>query len=201
MARTKGNTSATPDSTLPEMKTAWWPIGLVRPYPNNPRDNDAAVGGVADSLRMHGWQQPIVVDSTGEIIAGHTRYKAAQLLKLTHVWVKVATELDAVNARAYRLNDNATAQHARWVDDALREEIDALLREDFDVKALAFSDAQFAVWLNEPDGNPAADDTDENGDRVVGGGFLVAVECRDEEHQREVYDRLVSEGLSCRLIN
>jgi ParB-like chromosome segregation protein Spo0J len=51
-------------------------ITLIRPYERNPRLNDKAVDAVAGSLREFGFRQPIVVDSDGVIIAGHTRYKA-----------------------------------------------------------------------------------------------------------------------------
>ena len=57
-------------------------IDEIRPYENNPRVNDGAVGAVAESIREFGFQQPIVVDRDGVIIAGHTRYKAAQRLGL-----------------------------------------------------------------------------------------------------------------------
>lgn len=41
----------------------------IRPYENNPRVNDGAVGAVAESIREFGFQQPIVVDRDGVIIA------------------------------------------------------------------------------------------------------------------------------------
>lgn len=53
-------------------------IEEIRPYENNPRVNDGAVGAVAESIREFGFQQPIVVDRDGVIIAGHTRYKAVE---------------------------------------------------------------------------------------------------------------------------
>ena len=59
----------------------WEPIKSIRPYEKNPRRNDEAVDAVAASIREFGWQQPIVVDKDGVIIAGHTRYKAAKKLK------------------------------------------------------------------------------------------------------------------------
>ena len=46
-------------------------IESVRPYEKNPRKNDKAVDGVAESIK-----QPIVIDKNGVIVVGHTRYKA-----------------------------------------------------------------------------------------------------------------------------
>lgn len=47
-------------------------IDKIKPYENNPRNNDDAVDAVANSIKEFGWQQPIVVDNGGVIIAGHT---------------------------------------------------------------------------------------------------------------------------------
>ncbi len=58
-------------------------IDSIRPYPDNPRLNDAAVDAVASSIRTFGWRVPIVVDCDGVIVAGHTRFKAA--VKLGHL--------------------------------------------------------------------------------------------------------------------
>ena len=59
------------------MNVEEWPIERLTPYENNPRDNDGAVDAVRASIEEFGWQQPIVVDGSGTIIVGHTRYKAA----------------------------------------------------------------------------------------------------------------------------
>jgi ParB-like chromosome segregation protein Spo0J len=89
-------------------------IGQIRPYPGNPRQNDAAVDAVAASLKEFGFRQPIVVDADGVIIVGHTRYKAALKLGLKQVPVHVATDLTPAQARAYRIADNATNEIAGW---------------------------------------------------------------------------------------
>ncbi len=53
----------------------------VIPYARNPRKlGAAAVAKVAASLAEFGWRQPIVVDSDGVVIVGHTRLLAAQSL-------------------------------------------------------------------------------------------------------------------------
>ena len=91
-------------------------VDEITPYENNPRINDGAVDAVAASLRDFGFRQPIVVDTDGIIIAGHTRYKAAVQLGLKKVPVHVATDLTAEQVRAYRLADNKTAELAEWED-------------------------------------------------------------------------------------
>ena len=79
------------------------PIGDIRPYERNPRRiGDKAVRAVAESIKEFGWQQPIVTDAQGVIIVGHTRYRAAQMLKLETVPVLVA-DLPEDKARALSL--------------------------------------------------------------------------------------------------
>ncbi|HBJ38540.1 MAG TPA: chromosome partitioning protein ParB, partial [Planctomycetaceae bacterium] len=91
-----------------------WPITQPRPYESNPRVNDKAVDAVAASIKEYGFSQPIVVDTYGVIIVGHTRLKAAQKLGLEYVPVVVACHLTPEQARAYRIADNKTAELADW---------------------------------------------------------------------------------------
>lgn len=66
--------------TIKEIKTS-----ELIPYENNPRNNDAAVDAVANSIRQFGFKVPIVIDKHNVIVAGHTRWKAAQKLGLNKV--------------------------------------------------------------------------------------------------------------------
>src|SRR5215813_2040863 len=98
-------------------------ITSIRPYDKNLRVNDAAVYAVAASIKEFGFRQPIVVDETGVIIVGHTRYKAAIKLGMTDVPVHVAVGLSPAQAKAYRLADNQTASLSRWDDERLPLEL------------------------------------------------------------------------------
>lgn len=69
------------------------PLGWLTPYENNPRNNDEAVEPVANSISEFGFKVPIVATSDGEIINGHTRWKAAKKLKLKTVPVIIADDL------------------------------------------------------------------------------------------------------------
>lgn len=105
-------------------------ITEIRPYENNPRVNDGAVDAVAANIREFGFQQPIVVDADGVIIAGHTRYKAALRLGLAEVPVVVADTLTPDQVRAYRLADNKTGELATWDFAALDEELAGITELD-----------------------------------------------------------------------
>lgn len=111
-------------------------IQNVKPYPKNPRDNDAGVDAVANSIKEFGWQQPIVVDKDNVIIVGHTRYKAAKKLGMKQVPVVVADKLTDEQVKAYRLADNKTGELTGWDNDLLNDELDGIL--DIDMSDFGF---------------------------------------------------------------
>ncbi len=131
------------------MQIQWKSLGEIRPYERNPRRNDAAVEAVARSIEEFGFRQPIVVDSEGEIIVGHTRYKAAVKLGLEKVPVHVAHDLTEEQKRAYRIADNKTADLATWDMNLLPEELAALKAEDFDLSLIGFSEEELGALLGE----------------------------------------------------
>ena len=124
-------------------------IGKVKPYPHNPRKNEAAVAKVAASIRAFGFRQPIVCDAKMVVIAGHTRLLAAQSLGMKTVPVHVARGLTPAQLRAYRLADNRTAQEATWDNDALVEELLALRADAFDLPLTGFDAAELAQLMGE----------------------------------------------------
>ncbi len=128
---------------------AWWPIDRVRPYERNPRKNASAIQKVRASLREFGWRQPIVVDESGVVLAGHTRLLAAREEGLSQVPVHVATGLSAAQAKAYRLADNRTAQEAEWDLPLLSGELTELKALDFDLALTGFDDDEVARLMDE----------------------------------------------------
>ena len=144
-------------------------IGDIRPYPNNPRTNDNAVDAVAASIREYGWRQPIVVDSDGVIICGHTRYKAAQKLGLDQVPVHVATDLSPEKIRAYRIADNQSADLADWNYDLLPIELKELGEGGYDLGLLGFDADELAKLLDTGvnEGLTDPDDVPEPPDEAV----------------------------------
>lgn len=133
------------------------PLASVRPYHNNPRLNDAAVDAVAASIQEFGWRVPIVVDEESVIVAGHTRYKAAQKLGLEMVPVHVAQGLTPAQIKAFRIADNQTARLSEWDYDRLPVELAELQQMDFDLNLTGFSTDELLQLLEGP---PAEGQTD-----------------------------------------
>lgn len=101
-----------------------WPTDRPIPYARNPRKiSPQAVSAVAGSIKEFGFKSPIIVDSAGVIINGHTRLKAAQSLGLLTVPVVVAGDLTPAQVQAYRLADNRVAEFSEWDADLLKIEL------------------------------------------------------------------------------
>lgn len=98
-------------------------IDRLRPYEGNPRKNDQAVDAVAASIREFGFRVPLVITADGEIIAGHTRYKAAQKLGIRELPCVVADDLSEEQIKAFRLADNKTAELSDWNEELLAKEL------------------------------------------------------------------------------
>ena len=95
----------------------------IHPYKNNPRKNDSSVEAVAASIKQYGFLVPLVISAGHEIIAGHTRYKAAAKLGLKSVPCVIADELSEEQIKAFRLVDNKVGELAEWDVDLLPLEL------------------------------------------------------------------------------
>src|SRR5689334_12055215 len=114
-------------------------LDQIKPYPGNPRDIDGGVDAVANSLREFGWQQPIVVDEQGIVLAGHTRLKAARKLGMDKIPVHVARGLTPAQARAFRVVDNQSSALSHWDMELLTTELAGLKELNFNMEILGFS--------------------------------------------------------------
>jgi len=184
------------------------PPSSLNPYETNPRVNDDAVAAVAESIERFGFRQPIVVDSQGVIVVGHTRWKAAQKLGLDAVPVHVA-DLTEEQARAYRLADNQTGGIASWDAALLNSELAALEQLGYDVadfQHLGFTDNQLAALVNPPNAGVAdPDDVPEPPDTpsTIPGDLWILGEHRllcGDSSSEAVVDRLCG-GESIHLVN
>jgi ParB-like chromosome segregation protein Spo0J len=84
-----------------------------------------------------GFNNPILVDTTAGIIAGHGRLLATRKLRLKEVPVIVLDQLNDGQKRAYIIADNKLALNAGWDEELLRIELAALQEGDFNLDRLA----------------------------------------------------------------
>ena len=120
------------------------------PYVNNPRKNDGpAVDKVASSIKQFGFKVPIIIDSQNEIVAGHTRLKAAKKLGLDEVPCIIADDLTPAQIKAFRIADNRVAAESEWDFDLLEIELEGL--DGFSVEDLGFDVGEIPETFG-PDG-------------------------------------------------
>lgn len=139
------------------MKVVLRALDDIKPYARNPRINDAAVDAVVASIRQFGFRVPIVVDAKSVIIAGHTRWKAAQVLGLKRVPVHVASDLTPAQVKALRLADNKTAELSTWDAGALKLEMLDLKAAAFDLATLGFSAIELSKIFDDQAAGEASD--------------------------------------------
>lgn len=121
-------------------------IAELKPWEKNPRINDHAVDSVAKSIETFGFNVPILCDQNNNIIAGHTRWKAANKLKLKKV-PAIILEMSDEQRRAFSIADNKTAEIADWDYPKLRDLLKELKEEDFDISSIGFSKDEMRRFL------------------------------------------------------
>ena len=124
----------------------------IRPYARNPRKNDEAVKNVAASIREFGFLVPLVIDANHEIVAGHTRYKAAKSLGMKTVPCVIADDLTEDQIRAFRLADNKVSEAAQWDMDLLPLELADIVMPMADFGFEVISDDDFSENFTLDDG-------------------------------------------------
>lgn len=126
----------------------------LKPYEENPRNNDDAVEYVANSIKEFGFKVPIVLDRNNEIVAGHTRYKASLKLGLKEVPCIIADDLNEEQIKAFRLADNKVAEKAEWDFNILDSELAniSLDMSDFGFIDMEIDPDNFGVDFSLPSG-------------------------------------------------
>jgi hypothetical protein len=153
-----------------DLQVCWWPIGKVIPYARNGRKiPERAVDKVATSIQEFGWRVPIVVDTDGVIICGHTRLLAAKKLGLQQVPVHVADNLTPAQVKAYRLMDNRSHQETDWDLELLGPELEELRDLDFDLSLTGFDSREIDDFLADPDADDRANLVPDLPDNAVTG--------------------------------
>ena len=121
----------------------------LKPYEKNPRFNDEAVEYVANSIKEFGFKVPIVVDKNNVIVAGHTRYKASDLLDIKEVPCIIADDLTEEQIKAFRLADNKVSEKASWDFNLLENELNDIINIDMEQFNFEFIDEELEHEINQ----------------------------------------------------
>lgn len=123
-------------------------LNQIRAYEKNAKNHpESQIQQIAASIQQFGFNNPILVDENLEIIAGHGRMAATQVLGLDTVPVIRLAHLSDAQKHAYRLADNKIAENGGWNADLLRLEISELeqICGDMDVSIMGFSDVELDI--------------------------------------------------------
>lgn len=136
----------------------------LTPWARNARTHSRKqVRQIADSIEVFGVTNPVLIDDTARILAGHGRVQAAKLLGLSAIPCVRLSSMTPEQKRAYVLADNKLALNAGWDEGLLAEELSFLVETDleFEIEVTGFSipeiDGLIEGKLPEEPGDPADD--------------------------------------------
>lgn len=165
-------------------------ISAVTPFDRNARvHSDAQISQIASSIREFGFTNPLLLDETNKIIAGHGRLAAASRLGMKQLPAIILTGLTETQKSALRIADNKIALNSSWDDDLLRAELMDLRDIGFDLGLTGFGEdellglfADANDGLTDPDEvpEPPAEPITRPGDVwLLGRHRLVCGDCTD----------------------
>ncbi|MCB2051701.1 MAG: ParB N-terminal domain-containing protein [Novosphingobium sp.] len=142
------------------------PPGALKPAARNARTHSRKqLRQIADSITRFGFTNPVLVDEDDQILAGHGRVAAAQLLGLNEVPALCIGDLSSKERKAYALADNKLALNAGWDQELLALELQELIDLEFDVELTGFSLAEVDFTLDAAR-DSAPDVKEQNSDQI-----------------------------------
>jgi len=184
------------------MKIEHTPVRELRPYAANARTHSKKqVKQIARSIAKFGFCNPVLIDDTKQIIAGHGRVEAAKLLGIDAVPTCQLAHLSETDKRAYILADNKLAERAGWDKELLAIELQGLIELDVDIELTGFDTSEIDIILEdarEATGDPSGPEDEvpnslgpavtQTGDLwLLGTHRLLCGDARDQA----AYDRLL----------
>ena len=133
-----------------EIEVKYRKVEDLIPYVNNSRKHsDEQVAQIASSIKEFGWTNPILIDGTNSIIAGHGRLMAARKLKMEEVPTIELSHLTDTQRKALVIADNKLALNADWDTTLLTIELDDLLKDGFALDILGFNEQEIKTIMSD----------------------------------------------------
>jgi hypothetical protein len=128
-------------------------LDSLRLSPLNPRlHNKKQVRQIARSIETFGFNVPVLIDGRGQVIAGHGRVLAAQLLGMIQVPTIRLEHLTEVQLRAFTIADNRLTENSVWDERLLVEQLKSLsvMELDFRVDVTGFEMGEIEMMIEGP---------------------------------------------------
>lgn len=135
-----------------ELQIKYLPLSAVVHRTTNPRTHsEKQIGQIARSIERFGFTNPIIIDGTNSIVAGHGRALAAKKLGMAQLPVIQLATMSEADVRAYIIADNKLAENAGWDKELLGLEFQYLseLEMDFDLTLTGFEIPEIDILIND----------------------------------------------------
>ena len=154
----------------------------LKPYENNPRTHsEAQIDRLVRSLKEFGFTNPVLIDKNLNVVAGHGRLLAAEILNLEKLPTISLEHLTEDQRKAYVIADNQLALASGWDDDLLQSELASLADAGFDLTVLGWGD-DLPDFAEDPDYS-ALDDLEDDNDWADGVKKAIQIEFRSEDYE------------------
>ncbi|UPR31466.1 ParB N-terminal domain-containing protein [Vibrio crassostreae] len=121
----------------------------LTPYENNPNaHDDKNIEELSNSIKEFGFTNPLLIDESDKIFAGHGRWEAAKHIGMDHVPCIILSVLTETQKRAYVIADNTLPFGSVWDESLLQQELEALEAEGFDMDILALDNIEDLDFLD-----------------------------------------------------
>jgi DNA modification methylase len=151
----------------PRLEVRYLSIACLKSNPRNARlHSDKQVRQIARSIEAFGPIVPVLIDGGSQVIAGHGRVQAAQLLGLRELPTICIEHLTEAQAKAFAIADNKLTENSTWNSNLLGEQLKALseVELDFDLEATGFEMAEIDLLIEGL--SPAAESGSDPADEV-----------------------------------
>lgn len=140
------------NSLLAGLTVIYQPVSALKCSRHNARKHSShQIEQIAASIKIFGFTNPVLIDRTNTIVAGHGRYAAARLLGMDRIPAIRLEGLSPDQIRAYALADNRLAEKAGWDKAILEIELQHLVTiENLDVTVTGFDVAEIDLSLQRP---------------------------------------------------
>lgn len=137
-------------------------ISDIKPYQNNARTHSTQqIEQIVKSIKEFGFTNPLLIDNDCNLIAGHGRLEAIRWLNnfdykdnpITQLPAVIVSDLSDTQRRALVIADNKIALNAGWDLDILKDELESLENENYDMDLLGFSDSEISEILDSVSDN------------------------------------------------
>lgn len=170
------------------------PTDMCTPHPDNPNQGD--VGALTELIRTHGFRGEVEVQaSTGRIVAGENRWRAARDLGMQNVpqsWIDMTDE----EALRRCISDNRARDLALYDEVRLRDVMVGLATSDAGLEGTAWDGDDLDDFIAAMDGETKTRRALDTASKLGQLTYRIVLICRDEAHQAELFERFKGEGLN-----